>query len=84
MRTAIESAVGSRKIDHGKAKPLEDHLDNIDQALDERDGEMAREEAKHLSMQVDDLKPKDADAATVQKLRTAADRLVAATNALPD
>ncbi len=85
MRSAVGSAASSKTLDDGKAKDIDNHLDKVDQALDRRDAQTARAEAKMVAMRVDDLgKKKGADPAMVRKLTSAADRLVAATNALPD
>ena len=85
MRSAVGSASSSKTLDDGKAKDIDNHLDKVDQALDRRDAQTARAEAKMVAMRVDDLgKKKGADPAMVRKLTSAADRLVAATNALPE
>jgi len=85
MRAAIAAARGPDGLNGHAAKDLGSQLDRFDQALSKDDPTMARDEATKLAGQVADLVghgPVDAQAAA--RLRTAADRLVAAANALPD
>ena len=83
MRSAIDKATGPNGLDPHQSMDLDNHLDKVDRALDQHDAKAARDEAKKLSMQVDDLgRKKGFDPQTAERLRTAADRLVRAVNDL--
>ncbi len=85
MRAAIAAARGPDGLNGREAKDLESHLDRFDRALDKHDPKTARDEANKLAGQVAELIDKRAvDAQAAARLRTAADRLVAAANALRD
>ena len=84
MRAAIAAARGPDGLNGREAKDLESLLDRFNQALNEQDLKTARDEAGKLAAQVSqfiDQRAVGAEAAS--RLRTAADRLVAAANALP-
>ena len=84
MRTAIEVARGSGGLKGHEAKDLEGRLSRFDRALEKHDPTTARDEADTLAAQVVRLvEGGDVDAKAGVQLGTAADRLVAAANALP-
>jgi hypothetical protein len=65
-------------------KDLENLLPRFDRALDKQDATTARDVANALARQVADLIAHQAvDTQAAVRLRTAADRLVGAANALP-
>ena len=85
MRAAIAAARGPDGLNGRDAKDLGSQLDRFDRALDKHDPKTARDEANKLAGQVAELIDQRAvDAQAAARLRTAADRLVAAANALPD
>jgi len=85
MRAAIAAARGPDGLNGREARDLESLLDQFDRALDNDDPKTARDEANKLAGQVAELIDQGAvDAQGAARLRTAADGLVAAANALPD
>lgn len=84
MRAAIEAARGSGGLKGHEVKDLEGRISRFDRALDKHDPTTARDEADTLAAQVVRLIGGGAvDAKAGGQLETAADRLVAAANALP-
>lgn len=85
MRAAIAASRGPDGLNGREAKDLEGLLDRFDRALDKDDPKTARDEATKLAEQVAELIDKGAvDAQAAARLGPAADRLVAAANALRD
>ena len=85
MRAAIADTRGADGLTGRDARDLEKILDRFDRALDTGDPQTARDEADKLAAQVAKLIDQQAvDAQGAAGLRTAADGLVAAANALPD
>jgi eukaryotic-like serine/threonine-protein kinase len=85
MRTAISESRGGGGLKGHEAKDLEERLGRVDRALDKRDAGAARHEAGTLAARVAELIRQHAvDAQVGAGLASAADRLVRATNALPD
>ncbi len=84
MRAAIEVARGPGGLKGREVKDLESRLSRFDRALDKQDPTAARDEADTLATQIVRLIDEGAvDAQAGVQLGTAADRLVAAANALP-
>ena len=84
MRAAIEVARGPGGLKGREVKDLESSLSRFDRALDKHDPTTARDEADTLATQIVRLIGEGAvDAQAGVQLGTAADRLVAAANALP-
>jgi hypothetical protein len=85
MRAAIADARGDDGLGGRDARDLEKILDRFDRALDTGDTQAVRDEADKLAAQVAELiEREDIDDEVAERLRTAADGLVAAANALPD
>ena len=84
MRAAIEVARGPGGLKGREVKDLESSLSRFDRALEKHDPTTARDEADTLATQIVKLVREGAvDAQAGVQLGTAADRLVAAANALP-
>jgi hypothetical protein len=84
MRSAIEASRGREGLKGHEPRDLERQLDRFDQALDELDAKAARDAANQLAGLVAELIDRRAvDAQAADRLRMAADRLVAAADALP-
>lgn len=84
MRAAIEVARGPGGLKGREVKDLESSLSRFDRALEKHDPTTARDEADTLATQIVRLIGEGAvDAQAGVQLGTAADRLVAAANALP-
>ena len=84
MRAAIEVARGPGGLKGREVKDLESSLSRFDGALEKHDPTAARDEADTLATQIVKLVRGGAvDAQAGVQLGTAADRLVAAANALP-
>jgi len=84
MRAAIEVARKPGGLKGHEVKDLESSLSRFDRALDKHDPTTARDEADTLATQIVRLIGEGAvDAQAGVQLGTAADRLVAAANALP-
>jgi len=85
MRAAIAAARGPGGLNGRDAKDLGSQLDQVDQALNQQDTASARDAAIKLAGQVAGLIDQGTvDGQAADQLQTAADRLVAAANALPD
>ena len=84
MRAAIEVARGPGGLKGREVKDLESSLSRFDRALEKHDPTAARDEANTLAERIAKLVRGGAvDAQAGVQLGTAADRLVAAANALP-
>ena len=84
MRAAIEVARGPGGLKGREVKDLESSLSRFDRALEKHDPTAARDEANTLAERIAKLVREGAvDAQAGVQLGTAADRLVAAANALP-
>ena len=80
----MRAAIAGANLKDKDAKDLANGLDQVDKALDKQDAKAARNEAKKLDDRVTKLVGHGGVAGgAATRLRTAADRLAAATDALP-
>ncbi len=85
MRAAIAASRGKDGLKGREAKDLEDQLDRFDRALETLDAGAARDAADRLGRQVRDLVDRRAiEGDVADRLQTAADRLMAMAQDLPD
>ena len=85
MHAAIAAARGKAGLNGREGKDLEGPLDRFDRAVDDRDGEEARDQAEKLADAVRELvEDKDLDQEAGARLQAAVADVVAAAEALPD
>jgi len=85
MHAAIAAAHGKAGLNGREAKDLDGPLDRFDRAIDDRDGEKARDQAEKLADAVRELvEDKDLDQEAGARLQAAVSDLVATAAALPD